>query len=101
MRDFLKPDLCFSGVAEISFEKLKEMGVNSVRCSHNPLPSAWMNLCDEMGILVDDEIFDMWEKPKTPFDYGNYFNEWCERDVTNWVRRDRNHPSLIMYGHKV
>ncbi len=80
------------------FTKLKEMGVNSVRCSHNPPPAAWMDLCDEMGILVDDEIFDMWEKPKTPFDYGNYFNEWCERDVTNWVRRDRNHPSLIMWS---
>ena len=80
------------------FRKLKEMGVNSVRCSHNPPPSAWMDLCDEMGLLVDDEIFDMWEKPKTTFDYGNYFNEWCERDVTNWVRRDRNHPSLIMWS---
>lgn len=80
------------------FRKLKEMGVNSVRCSHNPPPSVWMDLCDEMGLLVDDEIFDMWEKPKTTFDYGNYFNDWCERDVTNWVRRDRNHPSLIMWS---
>ena len=80
------------------FTKLKEMGVNSVRCSHNPPPSAWMDLCDEMGLLVDDEIFDMWEKPKTTFDYGNYFNDWCERDVANWVRRDRNHPSLIMWS---
>ena len=80
------------------FTKLKEMGVNSVRCSHNPPPAAWMDLCDEMGLLVDDEIFDMWEKPKTPFDYGNYFNEWCERDVAAWVRRDRNHPSLIMWS---
>ena len=80
------------------FTKLKEMGVNSVRCSHNPPPAAWMDLCDEMGLLVDDEIFDMWEKPKTPFDYGNYFNEWCERDVTAWVRHDRNHPSLIMWS---
>ena len=80
------------------FTRLKEMGVNSVRCSHNPPPSAWMDLCDEMGLLVDDEIFDMWEKPKTPFDYGNYFNEWFERDVTNWVRRDRNHPSLLMWS---
>ena len=80
------------------FTKLKDMGVNSVRCSHNPPPSAWLDLCDEMGLLVDDEIFDMWEKPKTPFDYGNYFKEWCERDVTNWVRRDRNHPSLIMWS---
>ena len=80
------------------FKKLKEMGVNSVRCSHNPPPSAWMDLCDEMGILVDNEAFDMWERPKTEFDYGNYFNEWCERDTTNWVRRDRNHPSLIMWS---
>ena len=80
------------------FTKLMKMGVNSVRCSHNPPPTAWLDLCDEMGILVDDEIFDMWEKPKTPFDYGNYFNDWWEKDVTNWVRRDRNHPSLIMWS---
>lgn len=80
------------------FLKLKEMGVNSVRCSHNPPPRAWMDLCDELGLLVDDEIFDMWEKPKTPFDYGNYFNEWFERDVAAWVKKDRNHPSLIMWS---
>ena len=80
------------------FAKLKEMGVNAVRCSHNPPPKDWMDLCDEMGLLVDDEAFDMWEKPKTPFDYGNYFNDWCERDVAAWVRRDRNHPSLIMWS---
>lgn len=80
------------------FTKLKEMGVNAVRCSHNPPPQAWLDLCDEMGLLVDDEIFDMWEKPKTQFDYGNYFNDWYERDVANWVRRDRNHPSIIMWS---
>ena len=80
------------------FSKLKGMGVNAVRCSHNPPPKDWMDLCDEMGLLVDDEAFDMWEKPKTPFDYGNYFNDWCERDVAVWVRRDRNHPSLIMWS---
>lgn len=80
------------------FNRLKEMGVNSVRCSHNPPPSAWMNLCDELGLMVDDEAFDMWEKPKTPFDYGVYFNEWWEKDTTSWVRRDRNHPSLIMWS---
>ena len=80
------------------FLKLKEMGVNSVRCSHNPPPSAWMDLCDEMGIMVDNESFDMWEKTKTKFDYANYFKEWCERDIANWVRRDRNRPSLIMWS---
>ena len=80
------------------FTKLKEMGVNAVRTSHNPPPRAWMDLCDQMGILVDSEAFDMWEKPKTQFDYGNYFNDWCERDVSSWVRHDRNHPSLIMWS---
>ena len=80
------------------FHKLQEMGVNSVRTSHNPPPTAWMDLCDEMGLLVDNEAFDMWEQKKTTFDYGNYFREWCERDVASWVRKDRNHPSLIMWS---
>ncbi len=80
------------------FNTLKEMGVNSVRCSHNPPPKAWMDLADEMGILVDDEAFDMWEKPKTQFDYGNYFNDCYKKDVASWVRKDRNHPSLIMWS---
>ena len=80
------------------FLKLKEMGVNAVRCSHNPPPKAWMDLCDELGILVDDEAFDMWEKPKTQFDYGNWFNDWYERDITSLVRKDRNHPCLIMWS---
>lgn len=80
------------------FNKLKEMGVNSVRCSHNPPPQAWMDLADELGLLIDDECFDMWEKPKTPFDYGNYFNDWHRRDAISWVKKDRNHPSLIMWS---
>ena len=80
------------------FFKLKQMGVNSIRTSHNPPPKAWMDLCDEMGLMVDDEAFDMWEQKKTTFDYGNYFKEWCERDTTSWVRKDRNHPCLIMWS---
>ena len=80
------------------FLKLKEMGVNSVRCSHNPPPKAWMDLADELGLMIDDEAFDMWEKPKTTFDYGNYFNEWHEKDTVSWIRKDRNHPSLIMWS---
>ena len=60
------------------------MGINSVRCSYNPPPSVWMDLCDEMGIMVDDEIFDMWEKKKNKFDYSNYFKNWHEKDITNW-----------------
>ena len=54
------------------------MGVNAVRCSHNPPPRAWMDLADEMGLMIDDEAFDMWERPKTDFDYGNYFNSFAK-----------------------
>ena len=86
------------GAQRRQFHKLKEMGINSIRTSHNPPPTAWMDLCDEMGLMVDDEAFDMWEQKKTTFDYGNYFKEWCERDTTSWVRKDRNHPSLIMWS---
>lgn len=80
------------------FLMLKEMGINSVRCSHNPPPKAWMDLADELGLLIDDEIFDMWEMPKTPFDYGNYFNDNYKIDIRNWVKKDRNHPSLLMWS---
>ena len=58
----------------------------------------FMELCDEMGILVNSEAFDMWERPKTEFDYARFFDEWYEKDVTSWVCRDRNHPSLIMWS---
>lgn len=77
---------------------LKEMGVNSVRTSHNPPSSEFMDLCDEMGILVDSEGFDMWELKKNDFDYHRFFQEWHERDTRSWIRRDRNRPSVIMWS---
>jgi len=77
---------------------MQEMGVNALRTSHNPPARQVMDLCDEMGIYVADEAFDMWEMPKTPYDYGRFFPEHAERDVAAWVRRDRNHPSLIMWS---
>ncbi|SCX04537.1 beta-galactosidase [Lachnospiraceae bacterium YSD2013] len=80
------------------FEKLIKMGVNSIRTSHNMPAVEVMELADEMGILIYSESFDMWELPKTEFDYGNYFPTWWDKDVTSWVRRDRNHPSLIIWG---
>lgn len=80
------------------FESLKEMGVNSIRTSHNPPSVTFMELADEMGLMIDSEAFDMWELKKTDYDYGNYFPEWHERDVASWVRRDRNHPSIIMWS---
>ena len=75
--------------------KLKKMGVNALRTSHNmPAPEV-MQLCDEMGVLVLCEGFDMWECHKTDYDYASFFTEWAPRDVASWVRRDRNHPCVI------
>lgn len=80
------------------FTKLRDMGVNAIRLSHNPPAPALMTLADEMGLLIDSECFDMWEKPKTEYDYARFFPEWHSRDVASWIRRDRNHPSLIMWS---
>ncbi len=79
-------------------EKLASMGVNSIRTSHNPPAVELLELCDELGFLIIDESFDMWEYPKTQHDYGVYFREWHERDVASWIRRDRNHPCIIMWS---
>ena len=75
--------------------KLREMGINAIRTSHNPPAVELMELADEMGFLILSEGFDMWELSKTDYDYARFFSEWHERDVAAWVRRDRNHPSLI------
>ncbi len=80
------------------FESLRAMGVNAIRTSHNPPAPGFMDLADEMGMMIDSEAFDMWELKKTDHDYANFFPEWHERDVASWVRRDRNHPSLIMWS---
>lgn len=77
---------------------LREMGVNAIRTSHNMPAPELMDLADEMGFLILSEAFDMWEKPKTTYDYSCYFNDWYERDIASWVRRDRNHPSLFMWS---
>lgn len=77
---------------------MKEMGANAIRCSHNPPAPELLNMCDSMGFLVMDESFDSWLKGKTPFDYSTYFNEWYERDLTDMVLRDRNHPSIILWS---
>lgn len=77
---------------------MQEMGANAVRTSHNMPAKAFMELCDEMGILVDSEAFDMWERPKTEFDYARFFDDWYEKDVASWIRRDRNHASVIMWS---
>jgi len=76
---------------------LKEMGANAIRTAHNMPDPSLMDLADRMGFLIVSESFDMWELPKTSKDYARFFTDWVEKDVTSWIRRDRNHPSLIMW----
>ena len=78
--------------------KLKAMGVNSIRSSHNPPAPELLNMCDTMGIIVMDESFDMWRRKKTAGDYARFFDEWHERDLTDLILRDRNHPSILMWS---
>ncbi|MDP9702312.1 beta-galactosidase [Paenibacillus intestini] len=80
------------------FVLLKNMGVNAIRTAHNMPAKEFMELADEMGMLVVSEAFDMWERAKTPYDYARFFKEWAHGDVRSWVRRDRNHVSLIMWS---
>lgn len=77
---------------------LKEMGCNTIRTAHNPYSPTFYTMCDTIGIMVMNEAFDGWEKPKAKDDYGNYFNDWWKRDLTDFVKRDRNHPSVIMWS---
>ncbi len=78
--------------------KLKAMGVNAVRSSHNPPAPELLNMCDTMGLIVMDESFDMWRRRKTQNDYARFFDEWHERDLTDMVLRDRNHPCILMWS---
>ncbi|SEW14965.1 beta-galactosidase [Prevotella aff. ruminicola Tc2-24] len=78
--------------------KLKAMGVNAIRCSHNPPAPELLNMCDTMGLIVMDESFDMWRRKKTQNDYARFFDEWHERDLSDLVMRDRNHPSILMWS---
>lgn len=82
-------------------EKFKEAGVNAVRSSHNPPDEGLLELCDELGLLVKDEVFDEWwigARDKRSCGYSHLFGLWSERDVRAWVRTDRNHPCVIMYS---
>ena len=78
--------------------KLKQMGCNAIRCSHNPPAPELLAMCDTMGFIVMDESFDMWRRRKTQNDYARFFDEWHERDLTDLVLRDRNHPSVLMWS---
>lgn len=84
--------------AERQLELLREMGCNAIRMAHNPPARELLELTDRMGFLVVDEIFDVWERKKTPLDFHLIFPEWSEPDLRAFIRRDRNHPSVIIWS---
>jgi len=77
---------------------MKQNGFNAIRTSHNPPSETFLEACDQLGMLVMNESFDQWQKPKNPQDYNLYFDEWWERDMESMVFRDRNHPSVIIWS---
>ena len=83
---------------ERQLQIMKAMGVNAIRTSHNPPAPELLDMADRMGLIVMDEAFDMWAKQKTPFDYHLDFPEWHVRDLSDMVRRDRNHPSVFIWS---
>ena len=83
---------------ERQLQILKEMGCNGIRCSHNPPSPILLDLCDRMGFLVMDEAFDMWHRRKTERDYARFFEGWANRDLSDMIKRDRNHPSIVIWS---
>lgn len=84
--------------AKRNLEIMRSMGVNAIRMSHNPFTTDFLELCDEMGFCVVNEIFDMWKISKTKYDYARFFEEDAAKDMLAWLRRDRMHPSIIMWS---
>lgn len=83
---------------ERQLEILKGMGVNGIRTAHNPPAPELLALCDRMGLVVMDESFDMWSLKKSPYDYAQYWDEWHKKDLTDFIKRDRNHPSIVIWS---
>ena len=83
---------------ERKIELMKASGYNAIRCAHNPPAPAMLDACDRLGMLVIDETFDCWRTGKNPNDYHLYFEDWWQRDTESMVKRDRNHPSIIMWS---
>ena len=77
---------------------LKALGVNAIRTAHNPPSPEFLDICDRMGVLVMDEMFDCWTVAKNKYDYHLYFSDWSKDDTRDTVKRDRNHPSVVLYS---
>ncbi len=84
--------------AQRQLEILRQMGCNAIRTAHNPPAPELLDLCDRMGFLVVNEIFDCWQRKKTPLDFHLIFPDWHEQDLRAFMRRDRNHPSVILWS---
>src|SRR5208282_2559571 len=85
-------------VWERRLKLLKEAGCNAIRCSHNPPAPEFLDLCDRLGFLVMDEAFDEWTAGKTVGGYHRFFNDWSQRDLVDFIHRDRNHPSVVLWS---
>jgi len=83
---------------ERQLEIMQDMGVNAIRTSHNPPSPEQVELCDEMGLMIQIEAFDMWEKPKVKNGYSKVFNEWHKKDLRDMIRAFRNSPSVVMWS---
>ncbi|MBN1925141.1 MAG: DUF4982 domain-containing protein [Prolixibacteraceae bacterium] len=89
---------CLNATFERQLQILKSMGCNALRMSHNPPAPGLLNCADSMGFLVINEIFDEWKNGKRPYGYAPYFDEWYRQDIAAWIRRDRNHPSVMAWS---
>ncbi len=85
-------------VWELRLTRLRSLGVNAIRTAHNPPAPEFLDLCDRMGFLIMDELFDCWTIGKNDYDYHLHFKDWAHKDVRDIVLRDRNHPSVILYS---
>ena len=83
---------------ERQLDILESFGVNAIRTSHNPPTPELLDMCDRRGILVMDEAFDMWRRAKTQYDYARFFDQWHEKDLIDFIKRDRNHPCIVMWS---
>ena len=83
---------------ERQLEIMQEMGVNAIRTAHNPATPELLEICDRLGLMVITEAFDCWGSAKNTYDYARFFNNWYDLDIKSWVRRERNHPSVIMWS---
>ena len=89
---------CYEEAEERKIRILKENGYNAVRSAHNPCSKALLRACDRLGVMVMDEYCDMWYIHKTMYDYADYVQDWYEKDLTDMIDKDYNHPSVIMYS---